>query len=116
MNNFSYNMLPGIEPEEKIWLDQLTSAYTQEKKDKFLMLYQSKRRDPQSILIFTLLGLVGFAGVHRFVTDRIGLGIIYFFTCGIFFLGTLIDAINYKRIAWDFNKREAVKCSQMIDL
>ncbi|MFB6455900.1 TM2 domain-containing protein [Chitinophaga sp. Hz27] len=116
MDNFSYNLLPGIEPEEKIWLDELTKSYSQEKKDKFLMLYQSRRKDPQSILIFTLIGFLGVAGVHRFVTDRIGLGVIYLITYGIFGIGTLVDAINYKRIAWDFNKREAVKCSQMIDL
>lgn len=44
-------------------------------------------------LILCALGFVGFAGLHKFYVGKIGSGILYFITCGWFFIGTIIDLI-----------------------
>ena len=35
--------------------------------------------------------LLGFFGAHMFYVGRIGMGILYLFTCGLFFFGVIID-------------------------
>lgn len=44
-------------------------------------------------LVLCILGFLGFAGFHRFYAGKIGSGILYFLTAGIFGIGTIIDAI-----------------------
>jgi TM2 domain-containing membrane protein YozV len=58
-------------------------------------------------MLASLAGFLGVAGVQRFLTDQIGMGILYFFTAGFCFIGTIIDAINYKSIANEYNKKMA---------
>ncbi|MEZ2335467.1 NINE protein [Mucilaginibacter sp. RCC_168] len=39
-------------------------------------------------ILWFFLGLIG---VHKFYLNKTGMGILYFFTCGIFFIGWFID-------------------------
>lgn len=39
-------------------------------------------------LLWFFLGLLG---VHKFYLNKTGMGILYFFTCGLFFIGWFID-------------------------
>jgi TM2 domain-containing membrane protein YozV len=59
------------------------------------------------ILILTLLGFFGFAGLHRFILGQIGLGILYLFTLGLCFIGTIVDLVNYKSLAYEYNMKVA---------
>ena len=52
------------------------------------------------ILVTTILGFFGVAGVQRFLTGQIGMGLLYFFTAGLCFIGTIIDLINHKRLTY----------------
>jgi TM2 domain-containing membrane protein YozV len=70
-------------------------------------VYASKRRNPQDILLATLAGFLGVSGIQRFMTDQIGMGIVYFFTAGFCFIGTIVDLINYKSIANEYNQKMA---------
>jgi TM2 domain-containing membrane protein YozV len=56
-----------------------------------------------------LAGFIGFAGVHRFITDRIGLGLLYFFTGGFLLIGTIVDLFKYKKIAKKYNSKMALE-------
>jgi TM2 domain-containing membrane protein YozV len=116
MNDFSFAMLPGIQPEEMLWLQELTKGYSVENKQKFLTIYQGRRKDPQTILICALIGFLGPAGVHRFLLNQIGMGIIYFLTLGFCFIGTIVDAINYRKLSWEFNKKEALASAALLGL
>ncbi|WHH58499.1 TM2 domain-containing protein [Petroclostridium sp. X23] len=44
-------------------------------------------------LILCAIGLLGFAGFHRFYVGKIFTGIIYFLTGGLFFIGTVFDLV-----------------------
>ena len=41
--------------------------------------------------LLLLLNLIGIAGANRFYTGRIGTGLLYLFTFGLFGIGTLYD-------------------------
>ena len=47
--------------------------------------------DTHSKVIGYVLWLVGFTGAHRFYYGRQITGIIWFFTCGLFLIGWLVD-------------------------
>lgn len=102
-----YMSLPGITTEEMTILYQTTSGLSDSQKQSFYNIYISKRKNPQDILIFALLGLFGIAGIHRIVMGEITMGILYFFTAGFFFVCTIMDLINYKSLANEYNQKMA---------
>ena len=42
------------------------------------------------------------------------MGLLYFFTGGLCFIGTIIDIINYKKNAFEFNQVVAAESIRMI--
>ena len=52
-----------------------------------------KPKDKMISIILCCIGLFGFAGLHKFYEGKIFMGIIYLFTGGLFFIGTIIDLI-----------------------
>ena len=106
----------NITEEEMLFLKELTNELPEEEQKKFWIIYSGKRRDPQHILLFTILGFFGAAGVQRFVTNQIGLGVLYFLTAGLCFIGTIIDLINYKSIGNEYNHKMALESRRFIAL
>lgn len=52
----------------------------------------SKNKEPKNKWIaIALCILLGYFGAHKFYEGKIGLGVIYLFTFGLFFIGPLID-------------------------
>jgi TM2 domain-containing membrane protein YozV len=100
-------LLPYSNLEERSMLQTLLADKTEDEKSKFMTSYIIQRKDPQQILIFTLLGFIGFAGIQRFVIDEIFMGLLYFFTGGFCCIGTIIDAIRYKELAFEYNRKMA---------
>jgi TM2 domain-containing membrane protein YozV len=83
------------------------------KRQQFVLLYQGRRKDPQTVLLCTLLGFVVVAGVQRFILGQMGMGILYLFTAGLCFVGTIVDLINYKSMTLEYNRRQVVECRMM---
>ena len=108
--------LPGITPEELAYLQQATAGLTEEQLNNFRFIYQGKRRSANDILLFTLLGFVGVSGVQRFVVGQIGMGILYLLTGGFCLIGTIVDLINHKNIANDYNKDMAYETMQIVKM
>jgi len=109
----AYMSLPGISPEELGFLQQATADLNENQKKYFFMAYSGKRKNPQDILLFTLLGFIGAAGVQRFIVGQIGLGLLYFFTGGLCVIGTIVDLINHRTIALEFNHKMAYESYQV---
>jgi len=108
-----YEILPEIMGEEQYYISGLIKNMDDKQAQQFANIYRSRRKDPQTILLVTLVGFLGLAGIQRFLTDQIGLGILYLLTCGICFIGTIIDLVNYKRIAFDYNQKQAAQILMM---
>ena len=109
----AYMSFPGITPEEFSFLQQATADLTEDQKKYFFMVYSSKRKSPQDILIFTIIGFFGVAGIQRFVLGQIGMGLLYFFTGGFCLIGTIVDLVNHKTLAIDYNKKMALESYQI---
>lgn len=107
-------MLPGIQPDEFTLIKNITNDFSEQEKEQFLTFYQSKRRDQQNLTILTIVGFFGIAGLQRFVTDDVGMGVLYLLTLGFCGIGTIIDLINIRRIATDFNNKKAMEAASMV--
>lgn len=107
-------LLPEIETEEAVFIDSLLKDKSDEQLKNFAMLYRNRRREPQLILFTALLGFLGISGIHRFMINQIGMGILYFLTAGLCLIGTIVDLINYKNLAFEYNQRIAMEVSNLI--
>ncbi|MDL1893439.1 TM2 domain-containing protein [Sphingobacteriales bacterium CHB3] len=107
-------LLPEIDGEEMMYLQNMMKDYTDQQAQQFAMMYRTRRRDPQTILLVTIVGFLGIAGIQRFMTDQIGMGILYFFTVGLCFIGTIVDLINHKKIAIEYNQTQAQQIAMMV--
>lgn len=109
----AYMNFSGMSHEEFAFLNQATTELTDDQKKNFYMLYSGKRKAPNDILIFVILGFFGFAGIQRFVLGQIGMGLLFFFTCGFCWIGTIIDLVNYQSLTLEYNKKMAFESFQI---
>jgi len=101
------DVLPEVTGEEMIYIQNLIKDMNDENARTFASVYRARRKDPQLILILTLLGFVCFAGIQRMILNQIGMGILYFLTGGLCFIGTIIDLVNYQKLAFEANRKIA---------
>jgi TM2 domain-containing membrane protein YozV len=113
MNNNLLFSIPGIEAEELQFIQEAIKDMDDSRKQQFVLLYQGRRKDPQTILLCTLLGFVVVAGVQRFILGQMGMGILYLLTAGLCFVGTIVDLINYKSLTLEYNRRQVIECKMM---
>jgi TM2 domain-containing membrane protein YozV len=111
-NLFQY--LPELQGRELMFVQGLTKDFTEAQLMNFANIYRGRRRDPQIILLTTLLGFVAIAGVQRFLINQIGMGILYIFTGGLCLIGTIIDLINYQDLAFEYNMQQANEAAMLV--
>jgi len=107
-------IMPYLEGDEMMFIQGLIKDMSDDQVKQFALIYDKRRKEPQTILLTALLGFFGVAGVHRFLLDQIGMGIVYFLTAGFCFIGTILDLINYKKLSFDFNVQQAKQIAMMI--
>jgi len=107
-------LLPELELDEAMAIDVMLKEKTDDQVKNFAMLYRNRRRDSQLILLTTLLGFVGVSGVQRFLVNNVGMGVLYFFTGGLCLIGTIVDLVNYKSLALEYNQKMAREVAQFI--
>lgn len=110
------DFLPVVSFEEMSFLDSYFSRMSDDQAKEFAMYYSSKRKDATTVLILTLLGFMGLAGIHRFILGQVGMGILYFFTGGLCWIGTIIDLVNHKTLTNEFNMKAAQEVAMMMRL
>ena len=108
--------LYNVTPEELITINSRTKGFSDKELEQFCTIYISKRKDPQTILLLCLLGLVLVSGLHRFVIGQTGMGILYFFTGGLCLIGTIVDAINHKDLALEYNAKMITETLSMMNM
>jgi TM2 domain-containing membrane protein YozV len=98
-----YQILPELDMQEMNYVQSLIKNFNETQLMNFASIYRTRRRDPQIILLTALIGFVGIAGVHRFMINQIGMGILYVFTGGLCLIGTIVDLINHRQLAMEYN-------------
>jgi TM2 domain-containing membrane protein YozV len=108
------DVMPELTGEEMLFVQNLIQGLDDEKARSFASVYRSRRREPQLILFTALLGFIVVAGVHRFLMNQIGMGILYLLTGGLCLIGTIVDLVNYQKLAFEYNRQIATEVSAMI--
>lgn len=106
--------LPEIIGEEQMFIGRLFQDMDDQTANQFANVYRARRRDPQMILLLTLVGFLGIAGIQRFFVDQIGMGILYVLTGGLCLIGTIIDLVNHKKLAFEYNQKQAQQIWSML--
>ncbi len=114
-HNFLFH-LANVTTEEMVFIQEITKDLNENQVRNFELVYTGKRRDPQHVLLFTILGFFGIAGIQRFVTNQMGMGILYFLTAGLCFIGTIVDLINYKSLANEYNHKMALESRHFVGM
>jgi TM2 domain-containing membrane protein YozV len=109
-----FNIMPELEPDEMSFIQGIVNNMSEQEAQQFASIYRARRRDPMLILVTAAIGFFGIAGVHRFMLGHIGMGILYIFTGGLCFIGTIVDVFNYKRLAFEYNIKEAQQVQAMM--
>ncbi len=107
-------LMPQLQGDEMNYIQGILNNMDDQQAQQFAHIYLSRRKDPQNILLFALIGFIGIAGVHRFVLDQIGMGILYLLTGGLCAIGTIVDLINHKKLAFDYNYRVAQEVASIV--
>lgn len=107
--------LPNASAEEITMVEQYTASLTDDRFERFLTFYRSKRKDPQLGMILGVVSMAtGIHGISRFYYGNIGMGILYFFTAGLCMIGTIIDLVNNGKMALECNQQAMNECIQMV--
>lgn len=96
-------LLPNLEADELVYVEGLARDMSDERLRSFALVYGSRRKEPQLVLLTALLGFVVVAGVQRFILGQIGMGLLYLFTGGLCFIGTIVDIVRHKQLAYEYN-------------
>ena len=112
--NRIFKFFPSAEINEAAYLDSILKDKTDDEVRSFISVYCARRKDPQLILLTALLGFIFVSGVHRFILNQIGMGILYLFTGGLCFIGTIVDLVNYKSLAFEYNQKMAMEIRVML--
>ena len=107
--NRIYSYFPDVDLDEAAFLENLLKDKSEDDIRNFAAMYRSRRRDPQLIMLTSLAGFIWIAGIHRFLLNQIGMGILYLFTGGLCFIGTIVDLVNYKSMALEYNQKVAME-------
>lgn len=109
-------MFPDMDSEELYNLQALMQGMTENEQQQFLAVYKGKRRERMLMLILAIVGFFGPAGIHRLISGDIGLGILYFLTVGLCFIGTIVDIINIREITLKYNLSQATESANMVKI
>ncbi len=108
------DVLPEVTGEEMMYIQNLIKDMDEDTARRFATVFRTRRREPMLILVTALVGFVGVAGIHRFITGEIGMGILYFFTAGLCLIGTIVDLVNYQKLAFEYNRKVAEEVMVMM--
>ncbi|ELR68703.1 TM2 domain family protein [Fulvivirga imtechensis AK7] len=101
------DLMPELHGEELAHVQALINNMDDAKAARFINAYRARRKNPQDVLIFAIIGLLVIPGLQRFILNQIGMGLLYFFTIGLCFIGSIIDLVNYQKLAFEYNQTVA---------
>lgn len=106
--------MPELEGDEQLHIATLMTDMNEEQAENFAHVYRQRKKDASIVLITNLLVFIGLGGLHRFYLGQIGMGLLYLFTAGLCFIGSIVDAFNYKQLAYQHNREQADEVAALI--
>src|SRR6476620_1856760 len=73
----------------------------------FASAYREKRKDPHTVLLTAIVGLIAIPGLQRFWLGQIGMGFLLLFTWGLLLIGSISDLVRYKTLTLLYNQKVA---------
>ena len=99
--------MPELQEPETTYLQSLVGRMTHDQIQVFASAYRQRRKDPHTVLLTAIIGLVAIPGLQRFWLGQIGLGFLLLFTWGLLLIGSISDLVRYKTLALMYNQRVA---------
>jgi TM2 domain-containing membrane protein YozV len=99
--------LPELDEPERTFIERLTAGMSHESIQQFAAAYRQVRKDPQTLRLMAIIGIVAVPGLHRFWVGQMGVGFLYLLTWGLLLFGTVTDIIKYKELALRYNRELA---------
>jgi TM2 domain-containing membrane protein YozV len=109
-----FHFLPDLDGDELAYVNVIVAPMTDEQAQQFSLMYRARRKDPQMILVLTLIGFLGIAGIQRFVINQIGMGLLYLLTGGLCWIGIIVDLVNYRKLASEYNQQQAYEVATLM--
>ncbi len=106
--------LPELQGKEQVYVARLMKEMSDEQAEQFAHIYRQRRRNPTLTLGLALIGFAGFAGIHRFGLEQILMGLLYFFTAGFCFIGTIVDLFRYQGLTFGYNRKKADEAALLV--
>ena len=110
----AFQLMPSLEPDEMAFVQELIKDLNDSQAQQFAIAYMSRRKDPNNMLLFAVIGFLGIDGIQRFVVNQVGMGILFLLTGGLCFIGTIIDVVNHKKLAFEYNSMQAQQVAAMM--
>ena len=110
----AFQLMPNLEGDEMAFVNELIKDMSDAQAQQFAIAYMSRRKDPSNMLLFAIIGFLGIAGIQRFVINQIGMGILFLFTGGLCLIGTIVDLVNHKKLAFEYNSKQAQQVASMM--
>ena len=92
----------------------MMKGLTEQQKMLFMSQFDSEKKDPNTILILSVL--FGYLGVDRFMLGDMGMGLLKLLTGGCCGILWLIDIFTIKGKAQEYNRKKAVEILQAIKM
>ena len=99
--------MPELQEPETTYLQSLVGRMTHDQIQVFASAYRQRRKDPHTVLLTAIIGLVAIPGLQRFWLGQIGMGFLLLFTWGLLLIGSISDLVRYKTLALMYNQRVA---------
>jgi TM2 domain-containing membrane protein YozV len=99
--------LAELEEPERSFIESLTARMSHEDIQHFAAAYRQVRKDPQIVRIMAAIGIVAIPGLQRFWVGQVGMGFLYLLTGGLLWVGTIMDIVTYRKLAFTYNGEAA---------
>ena len=108
--------LPELDEPERSFIKRLTAGMSHENIQQFAAAYRQVRKDPQTLRLLAIIGIVAVPGLHRFWVGHLGMGFLYLVTWGLLLLGTITDIVKYQDLAFRYNQQAARRIASTLAL
>jgi TM2 domain-containing membrane protein YozV len=99
--------LPELDEPERTYIERLTAGMSHDNIQQFAAAYRQARKDPQTLRLMAIIGIIAVPGLHRFWVGQMGLGFLYLLSWGLLLFGTITDIVKYREIAFNYNRQLA---------